>query len=76
MMRAAWTAQEILTTFEGQLDSVNLIPSSTAGIFQVRLNDCVIHDRKTDGGFLELKALKQHIRDQLSPGKDLGHSDK
>jgi selenoprotein W-related protein len=75
MMRAAWTAQELLTTFEGQLDRVSLIPSATGGTFQVRLNGDILHDRKTDRGFLELKVLKQRLRDHLDPSRDLGHSD-
>jgi selenoprotein W-related protein len=76
MMRAAWTAQELLSTFEGDLDKVSLLPSPTSGCFQVRLNGYVVHDRKADGGFLELKVLKQRIRDHLNPEKDLGHSDR
>ena len=76
MMRASWTAQELLTTFEGHFERVSLLPSATAGTFQVRLNGEVIHDRKTDGGFIELKELKQRLRDRLDPGQDLGHSDK
>ncbi|KAJ7838777.1 Rdx family-domain-containing protein [Mycena olivaceomarginata] len=33
-------------------------------------------DRKVEGGFPELKVLKQRIRDIVQPGKSLGHSDK
>jgi selenoprotein W-related protein len=76
MLRAGWTAQEILTTFEGQLERVSLIPSPTSGRFQIRLNGTVIHDRKEDDGFLELKVLKQRIRDLINPELDLGHSDR
>jgi selenoprotein W-related protein len=28
------------------------------------------------GGFLDVKELKQLIRDKIAPGKNLGHSDK
>lgn len=76
MMRAAWTAQELLTTFDGDIERISLIPSSTAGTFQVCLNGEVVHDRKTDDGFLELKVLKQRLRDRMQPGMDLGHSEK
>lgn len=75
MMRAAWTAQELLTTFEDELGGVTLLPSDTGGCFQVRCNGRILHDRKRDGGFLELKHLKQRVRDALAPGRDLGHSE-
>lgn len=75
MMRAAWTAQELLITFEGKLEGITLLPSDSAGTFVVRCGDKVIHDRKTDDGFIELKVLKQRIRNQLFPEKLLGHSD-
>lgn len=74
-LRAAWTAQELLTTFENELGGVTLRPSPTSGCFQVRCGDQILHDRKTDNGFIELKQLKQRIRDTLFPSRDLGHSD-
>lgn len=74
MMRAAWTAQELLITFEKELEGVALRPSRTSGFFEVRCGDLVLHDRKEDRGFIELKILKQRIRDQLLPEKNLGHS--
>ncbi|KAG9022065.1 hypothetical protein FRB95_000910 [Tulasnella sp. JGI-2019a] len=36
----------------------------------------LLWDRKTEGGFPELKILKQKIRDRLTPELSLGHSDK
>lgn len=74
LLRAGWTAQELLTTFEQDLGGITLIPSSTAGCFQVRCGGHILHDRKTDGGFIELKQLKQRIRDKLFPEHNLGHS--
>ncbi|WFB36740.1 SelT/SelW/SelH family protein [Kiritimatiellota bacterium B12222] len=76
MMRAAWTAQELLTTFEQDLAGITLKPSELGGQFTVRCGDLILHDRKTDGGFIELKVLKQRIRDQLLPETDIGHSGK
>lgn len=32
-------------------------------------------DRKVDGGFPEIKVLKQKVRDIISPDRSLGHSD-
>jgi selenoprotein W-related protein len=74
LLRAAWLAQELLTTFERELTSVSLVPG-TGGVFDVRLNGAVIFSRKVAGRFPESKELKQLIRDVLAPEKDLGHSD-
>ena len=78
MMRAAWMAQELLTTFTDELDSMTLIPSRgpPGGVFTVRRNNNdVVWDRTTDGGFPESKQLKQRIRDFIAPERNLGHSD-
>jgi selenoprotein W-related protein len=75
LTRAAWVAQELLTTFEDELAEVALQPGSS-GEFAVRLDGGTIWDRKRDGGFPELKQLKQLIRDLIAKDKDLGHSDK
>jgi selenoprotein W-related protein len=32
-------------------------------------------ERKADGGFPDVKVLKQRVRDRLDPGRDLGHID-
>jgi len=75
LLRAAWMAQELLTTFEDELKAVSLQPG-TGGIFEVRLNGAVIFNRKDHGRFPESKELKQLIRDVIDPARDLGHSDK
>ncbi len=75
LMRAAWMAQELLTTFEADLAHVALVPGS-GGIFEVRLDGATIFSRKDAGRFPESKELKQLIRDRVAPGKDLGHSDR
>ncbi|KAK4057706.1 hypothetical protein OIO90_001354 [Microbotryomycetes sp. JL221] len=36
----------------------------------------LVWDRKTEGGFPELKELKQRIRNFINPDHSLGHSDK
>ena len=76
LLRAAYMAQELLTTFADELYAVTLQPSETGGHFSIRSGDMVIFDRKEHGGFPEIKEIKQMVRDQISPGKDLGHSDK
>ena len=75
LLRAAWLAQELLTTFEAELKAVSLQPG-TGGIFEVRLNGAVIFSRKEHGRFPESKELKQLVRDVIDPERDLGHSDK
>ena len=74
LLRAAWIAQELLTTFDTDLTGVNLMPG-TGGIFEVRLNNSIIFNRKDQGRFPESKELKQLIRDVIAPERDLGHSD-
>ena len=76
LLRAGWTAQELLTTFEAELGAVTLRPSDTSGTFRVSLDGDLIWDRKTEARFPEIKELKQRVRDYIAPERDLGHSDK
>ena len=41
LLRAGWTAQELLTTFPADLGEVALVPG-TGGVFTVRLDDDVL----------------------------------
>ncbi|GAC77293.1 signal recognition particle, subunit Srp19 [Moesziomyces antarcticus T-34] len=87
-LRANWMQQELLSTFAPSSDSagiggVLLVPNArteAAGRFRVYLiNDAaqtLIVDRKVNGGFPDVKMVKQKIRDAISPSRDLGHSDK
>ena len=75
LLRAAWLAQELLTTFDADLKAVSLMPG-TGGVFEVRLNGAVLYSRKTEGRFPESKEIKQLIRDVIAPERDLGHSEK
>ncbi len=75
LLRAAWMAQEVLTTFETELGAVALMPG-TGGIFEVRLDGATIFSREDHGRFPESKELKQLIRDRVAPERDLGHSDR
>jgi selenoprotein W-related protein len=75
LMRSAWMAQELLTTFTDDLQEVSLRPSEVSGRFQVFLNDVIIFDRKREGHFPEAKELKQIVRDIVCPERNLGHSD-
>jgi selenoprotein W-related protein len=72
--RAAWLAQELLTTFAEELGEVALVPGE-GGVFQVDVAGERVWCRKADGGFPELAELKRRVRDAVAPGKSLGHSD-
>ncbi|HVG17097.1 MAG TPA: SelT/SelW/SelH family protein [Chitinophagaceae bacterium] len=76
MLRAAYMAQELLSTFTGEIGSVNLKPAEIGGTYKIAIGDEVIFDRERDGTFPEIKELKQKVRDKIAPGKSLGHSDK
>lgn len=75
LLRAAWLAQELLTTFEEELGGVTLIPGS-GGIFEVRGEGRLLWSRKVEDRFPEAKELKQRVRDLIAPDRSLGHSDR
>jgi selenoprotein W-related protein len=75
LLRAAWTAQELLTTFEQEIGEVALVPAS-GGTFDVLVDGRCIWSRKEQGRFAEMKELKQLVRDRIAPARDLGHADR
>ena len=75
LLRAAWMAQELLTTFEQELGEVALRPG-TGGVFEVRAGGRLLFSRKDMGRFPDIKELKQLVRDAAAPGKDLGHAER
>jgi selenoprotein W-related protein len=72
LLRAAWMAQELLTTFQDEIGEVALIPG-TGGVFNVSAADELIWSRAERGRFPDIKELKQLVRDRIAPEKDLGH---
>jgi len=76
LLRAAYMAQELLTTFSDDVQSVTLKPSETGGAFYISINDEIIFNRKESGHILEIKKIKQLVRDRVNPEKSLGHSDR
>jgi selenoprotein W-related protein len=74
LLRAAWMAQELLTTFQAEIGEVALLPG-TGGVFDIRLNEALVWSRTAEGRFPELKELKQRVRDVVAPARSLGHSD-
>ena len=59
LLRAAWLAQELLSTFGDDLGKVSLVPG-TGGVFHIFCD----------------QVLKQRVRDQIDPDRDLGHNDR
>jgi selenoprotein W-related protein len=57
LLRAAYMAQELLTTFEDDLYGVTLQPSEVAGRYTVKINEQLLFDRKEQGRFPEIKEL-------------------
>jgi selenoprotein W-related protein len=75
LLRAAWMAQELLSTFAEDLGEVTLRPG-IGGVFRIEYQGELIWERKRDGGFPDVKRLKQIVRDRLDPARDLGHLDR
>ena len=76
MLRAAYMAQELLTTFSDDIHGLLLQPSEVSGSYIIRIDGVVVFDRREAGHFPEIKELKQLVRDVVAPDKSLGHSDK
>ena len=74
LLRSAWMAQELLSTFEDELDELALVPGADA-VFEISVNDELVWSRTRDGGFPDIKELKQRMRDVVAPDRDLGHID-
>jgi selenoprotein W-related protein len=75
MLRSAWMAQELLSTFVAEVGEVALRPG-TGGIFEIHVNDQLLWSRAEQGRFPDIKELKQLVRDSVAPEKSLGHSEK
>lgn len=72
--RAAWMAQEILSTFAERVGEVVLVPD-TGGTFTIRAGEKQIWSRAERDRFPQPKELKQAVRDVIAPDDDLGHAD-
>ena len=75
LLRAAWMAQELLTSFESDLGEVALVPGE-GGVFEVRIAGEIVWSRRVEGRFPQPKELKQRVRDRVTPGRSLGHVDR
>lgn len=75
LLRAAWLAQELLTTFLDDLGGVTLAPGRN-GEFAVLLDGSLLFDRAVAGRFPDARELKQLVRDRVCPDRSLGHSER
>ena len=75
LLRAAWMAQELLSTFETTLGYVTLRPG-VGGVFRIEVDDVLVWERVRDNGFPDIKTLKRLVRDQIAPQRTLGHIDR
>lgn len=75
MLRSAWMAQELLSTFDGDIESLTLRPG-TGGVFEILLDGTLLWSRKEAGRFPDIVELKQLVRDRIAPERDLGHLDR
>ena len=76
MLRAAWMAQELLSTFGTDLGEVALIPGDRRRLLDQgrRRRDLGAQARRRV--FPDVKALKGRVCDRLDPDRDLGHLDR
>lgn len=79
-LRAGWYAQELFSTFNGKIGSIEL-KVGCSGDFKVLVLDkkfqppqeALIWCRKRDEGFPEASDLKRRIRDCIALEQSLGH---
>src|SRR5690606_5076845 len=75
LLRAAWMAQELLSTFQNELARLSLVPG-TGGVFEVHADGERIWSRAADGGLPDNAGVEQRVRDGLARGRDLGRVDR
>ncbi len=72
MLRAAYLAQELLTSFEKELGEVALVPSS-GGIFEVTLDGETLATNRETKRLPEAGEVKRLLRDRIAPEQTIGH---
>ena len=72
LLRAAWLAQELLTTFEAELGEVALRPGG-GGIFEIALDGEVVSTNRDGGEMPDPAAVKRLLRDRIAPDRRIGH---
>ena len=72
MLRAAYLAQELLTTFEKEVGEVALVPGS-GGVFEVLVDGETLASNRESKRMPEAGEVKRLLRDRIAPGKTIGH---
>ena len=72
MLRAAYLAQELLTSFEQELGEVALVPAS-GGIFEVTLDGETLATNRETKSMPEASEVKRLLRDRIAPERSIGH---
>ncbi len=72
MLRAAYLAQELLSTFENDLAEVALVPSS-GGILEVLLDGETIATNRETKKTPDAGEVKRLLRDRIAPERKVGH---
>jgi len=72
MLRAAYLAQELLTSFEHELGEVALVPAS-GGIFEVTLDGETLASNRETKSMPEASEVKRLLRDRIAPERSIGH---
>ncbi len=72
MLRAAYLAQELLTSFEKELGEVALVPGS-GGIFEVTLDGETLASNRETKRMPEAGEVKRLLRDRIAPERSIGH---
>ncbi len=72
LLRAAWMAQELLTTFGDALGEVAIVPGG-GGIFEVTLSGEVIATNRETKQIPDPADVKRAVRDHIDPDLKIGH---
>lgn len=64
MQRATWTAAEILSEYQHDVESFNLVMGS-GGDFEFSINDRPIYSKRETGVYPDIKVLKQSVVDAI-----------
>ncbi|GMH87537.1 hypothetical protein TrST_g13301 [Triparma strigata] len=82
--RSQWYSYELFQTFhtrrlqkglEPLISETTIAASENAGDWRMEINNQLVWDRRTDGGFPDLKLVKNRVKEVLDPSVDLGHSE-
>ena len=73
-LRAAWLAQEILSTFDEDVAEVALVPSG-GGILEISVDGEVVASNRGGAMMPDVIDVKRAVRDRVAPARKFGHED-